>query len=535
MKRFGSLFPFLEQGPRHAPIGRLVANAGFARALLQYGRFDEYVFGSPSRSNIADFKEAVATWDTAGRSIRYADYAEWPAMLRADTFHVVHLGGWGHFMPGLHYLRGRLAPRVWPITGIIHSLHGRETIDHAVRLASAELLPCDAIFCTSRDGHTALERLLEGAAAIVGRRFRGQLLHAPLGVPDELIDRPGDRQQARQRLRIPEEAVVALVLGRLSVSQKMDLGPLCRVFARSVLPRVGQHAILVFAGGASPAELELLRATVKHHGLDAHVRLQANFNPEQKGDVLAMADVLVAPSDNAQETFGLSVVEGQAAGLPVIASRYDGYKDLVMDGIDGFLVDTWAAPVDPLADWFDLMDGTVAQLVYAQGIALDLDQLADRLLLLLTDAGLRRRLGAAGREKVDRRYRWSRVIAGYEATWNDLAREASACALPAAASNPFALDGSTVFGHYASGRLAADTVVVAAADRLDEMPYRDTAGWLAPPLLHGMLRAAARPIAAGILVAGADVPPGQGWFAVAWLLKYGLLRRVLPGGNPGTP
>jgi hypothetical protein len=56
MKRFGSLFPFLEQGVRHAHIGRLVANEEFVRALLVHGRFDEYLFGSPSRSNLADFR-----------------------------------------------------------------------------------------------------------------------------------------------------------------------------------------------------------------------------------------------------------------------------------------------------------------------------------------------------------------------------------------------------------------------------------------------------------------------------------------------
>jgi glycosyltransferase involved in cell wall biosynthesis len=535
MKRFGSIFPFLEQGARPPHIGRLVANATFVRALLAYGHFDEYVFGSPSRGNLAEFKEAVAAWEPPDitSKIRHAEYAEWPAVLRRDDFHVMHLGGWGYFMPGLHFLRTQEARRLWPITGIIHSLHGRDTIDHAVRLVSAEMLPCDAIFCTSRDGRLALQQLLDGAASITGKRFRGQLLQAPLGVDDALVDASGDRARARQRLRVPEQAMVVLVLGRVSVAQKMDPVPLCRAFARDVLPRVGPGVILVFAGGAAPSELDLLRDAVQRQGLQQQVRFQANFSPDQKADVLAMADLLVAPTDNVQETFGLNLLEAQAAGVPVIAARYDGYKDLVRDGIDGFLIDTWQAPRDPLGDWFDVMDGTAAQLVSAQGIAVDLEQLANRLVRLLSDAETRKRMGTAAREKVDRDFRWSRVIARYEQLWDDLARRAQRCPHPGPTPNGFSLGPATVFRHYASHTLDGETVVVASVPRLDEMPYREAAGWLTPQLLETVIRLAQQPIAAGEVVAQAGAAEGHAWFAVAWLLKYGMLR-LAPVDRPAT-
>ena len=52
------------------------------------------------------------------------------------------------------------------------------------------------------------------------------------------------------------------------------------------------------------------------------------------------ADVFVSPSDNIQETFGLAVLEAMASGLPVVASDWDGYRDLVADGETGFLVPT---------------------------------------------------------------------------------------------------------------------------------------------------------------------------------------------------
>jgi glycosyltransferase involved in cell wall biosynthesis len=526
MKRFGSIFPFLEQGPRHAPIGRLVANAEFVRALVEHGGFDEYVFGSPSRGNLEEFRQAAAAWvpRSPATQVRYADYAAWMSLLGREAFHVMHLGGWGYFMAGLHYLRVQVAPRLWPITSVIHSLHGRETIDHAMRLVSAGLLPCDAVFCTSRDGQESMRRLIEGAEIATGRRFRARLVHLPLGIPDGFVSRPGNRSHARQRVRIPDEARVVLVLGRMSPTQKWDPAPLCHALAATVFPQVGPDVFLVFAGGASPSELELLRRTVVQHQLEHRTKFQANFAPDQKRDVLALADVVVAPTDNTQETFGLSLLEAQAAGVPVVASRFDGYKDLVHDGVDGYLIDTWQAPTDLLADWFDLLDPTTAQLLQAQGVAVDLDQLCDRLVRLLGDADLRRRMGEAGRAKVQRHYRWSRVIAEYEAVWDDLAREAARLPRPDVVRNPYALGPSRIFGHYASRTLDPATPVVATGQRIVELPYRDAAGWLPRSLLDALLARSPRPIAAGDLAGKAPVAAPQAWFAIAWLLKYGLLR-----------
>ncbi|HRE90473.1 MAG TPA: glycosyltransferase, partial [Myxococcota bacterium] len=65
----------------------------------------------------------------------------------------------------------------------------------------------------------------------------------------------------------------------------------------------------------------------------------------QKQACMAAADVFVSLADNVQETFGLSVIEAMAAGLPVVVSDWDGYKDTVRDGEDGFRVTTTMPPV----------------------------------------------------------------------------------------------------------------------------------------------------------------------------------------------
>jgi phosphatidylinositol alpha-mannosyltransferase len=92
----------------------------------------------------------------------------------------------------------------------------------------------------------------------------------------------------------------------------------------------------------------------------------------------AVCDVFVAPALSG-ESFGMVLVEAMAAGLPVVASAIEGYRDVVRDGVDGVLV----PPHEPRA------------LAAAVGKILD-------------DPVLAQRLAAAGRDRADA-FDWSRV------------------------------------------------------------------------------------------------------------------------------
>jgi hypothetical protein len=282
---------------------------------------------------------------------------------------------------------------------------------------------------------------------------------------------------------------------------------------------------LLLAGNASPEDLRLLKDSVARYGIEPAVRLQANFPLERKADVFAAADILISPVDNAQETFGLSLLEAMAAGLPIVASRYDGYKDLVEHGVDGFLIDSYSSPHDPMGDWFDLLDPNIAQLFQSQGVALNTTQLADRTLQLITDDGLRASMAAAGRRKVDREYRWSRIIARYEKVWDRLAAEAArAGVVPGAtAGNPYNLGPASIFGHYASHALQPDQRVRAASRVVDDAPYNETSRILQPAMLQALLTRACDGATLGELAASAPAPEDHAWYGMVWLLKYGLL------------
>ena len=468
MKRFGSISPFVEQGGAERRIGRLVANHDFIKALVRYGSFDEYVLANPSTENQRSFLDVVDGWglDAAARArVTPVPLVDLPARIAADAFHVFHAGGWGAFLPGLHRLRAAHAPRPWPITGMIFSIHGREMLDYAVRLAHAGLTPADAIACLSRDGLDAFGRLLDAGAAIAGRRFAGRLVPLGLGVDDDVLDAAGDRAAGRRRLQIPDDAVALLVLGRITPAQKMDLAPLLKVFARRVVPEAARPVVLVIAGGASDGDVRLLQSLIDAYGVRAHTRVHANFLARVKPDLLAAADVVVSVADNTQETFGLSILEALGHGRPVVASRFDGFKDLVDDGVDGLLVDTLWCEADPLAGLGDVMDPNVAQLIQAQSVAIDTEQLADHLRALIADEPRRLAMGAAGRAKVRERFRASAIVRQYEALVGRArrrrgpprrlaARPLRSCRSPSAARDAAALSPSSIFRSYPTGFLS---------------------------------------------------------------------------------
>jgi alpha-maltose-1-phosphate synthase len=93
----------------------------------------------------------------------------------------------------------------------------------------------------------------------------------------------------------------------------------------------------------------------------------------------AEAAVFCLPSRH--EPTGMSLFEAMAHGLPCVGTTVGGIPEAVVDGETGLLV-----PPD------------------------DVDALADALVRLLEDPDYARRLGAAGRERIDRDLNWDRVV-----------------------------------------------------------------------------------------------------------------------------
>ncbi len=192
----------------------------------------------------------------------------------------------------------------------------------------------------------------------------------------------------------PERVERVLYFGRLA--REKGIGD--ALAALGQVARAGRAFELRVLGSGNVAHA---RALAERHGIVERV----TFLPHQ-GDLnlcaeLARAQLALLPSHS--ESFGLSIAEAQAAGLPVVAYAAGSVPEVVEDGKSA-----WLAPLH------------------------DVDALAGALTSALADPDECFRRGLAGRERVARLFRWDRtaqcVLDGLRELGPDRARRDAAAA-----------------------------------------------------------------------------------------------------------
>ncbi len=168
-------------------------------------------------------------------------------------------------------------------------------------------------------------------------------------------------------LRLEKEKPRILSVGRLHAVKGFD-------HLVTALARVRERDLDFECGlvGDGP-EREALEARIRDLGLEEHLHLAGAVGPEAMPPVYAGADVFVLPS--LSEGLPVVLMEAMACGLPVVATHITGVPELVEDGVSGLLV----PPAEP-------------------------DALADALVRLLSDPETRRKMGRAGRRRVERSF-----------------------------------------------------------------------------------------------------------------------------------
>nr|WP_051969521.1 glycosyltransferase [Kitasatospora azatica] len=260
--------------------------------------------------------EGVPVHDLAMRGNR--DVAVLPRLtrlIRRGRYDVVHT----HlYRAGLY---GRLAARLAGVRVVLateHSLHAGTIEGRAVGTGVKSL-------------YLVAERLGSTTVA-VSRQVAGQL--ADWGVPEQRVavlpngievgrfaatgaDRTARRARIRRELGLPADAFVVGAVGRLVPGKRFE------VLVEAVTGLSGSVRLLVV--GEGPERAALQRAAGE----------RAVFVGERADvpELLTAMDVLAAPST--EETFGLAVLEGLAAGLPILHSGCPALEELPADAAPG--------------------------------------------------------------------------------------------------------------------------------------------------------------------------------------------------------
>jgi glycosyltransferase involved in cell wall biosynthesis len=232
---------------------------------------------------------------------------------------------------------------------------------------------------------------LRGAALLhaTSEEEAGALRDLQLGVPIAVVPNGVDLVSAqraprgyRQKLGIPPDAFLVLYLGRMHQIKRLDL--LADAFDE--LRRTHASAHLVLAGHD---EHRLIAGLTRRLSADAtSVHALAAVSGQDKWALLHDADVTVQCSDS--ESFGMTVVESLAAGVPAVVTRTCPWPEIETRGC-GF----WVEQNGP-------------------AIAAALRTLAD-------DPALRRHMGERGAAFARERYGWDAIAPVMSRLYADLA------------------------------------------------------------------------------------------------------------------
>jgi alpha-maltose-1-phosphate synthase len=447
-------------------MGRHAAGAGFLQGYVRHAGAAEF---HAHTLNAEHFKDFVG---------RIHDLSDLKPTCRRIGPDLMDSKG----VPGTLMLPGPdLAPFAWrrrmrsnasfSLCGVNHTVASARIMDSLGGLVTAPIMPWDALICTSQASKSAMRHVIETYMDYLGERIgvkpplEFQMPVIPLGVDCGAYARSAaslaDRNSLRTGLGIGTDDMALLFVGRLSFHAKAH--PLSMYLAaESAARRSGKKLHIIQAGWFPNDSIEReFREAAREFCPSVNAIFLDGRDADVRRRIWRAADIFVSLSDNIQETFGLTPIEAMAAGLPVVVSDWDGYRETVTDGVTGFKVPTWMPGpgngedliISPELDIFSSADDQVYDRYcgnVSQATVVDTDACADAISMLCSDDDKRLAMGEAGRERASEVFDWGVIIAQYQNLWEDLeARRARAfndtvdaagrAALPPLRADPFAM------------------------------------------------------------------------------------------------
>lgn len=426
-------------GLKANPFGANVANLGLFRALARHGGFDAVQVLSLRPAELDEMRAGLLEGAETRTEIRAGVILDQRAIAGTGAL----LRGQPELADLAWFRRRAVGDRAYSLVGLVHTLAPPFMRETTAAVALAPTHPWDALICTSPSVREGLERMFAQWGDYVAERTGGrpppavQLPVIPLGVEaGRFADRPEARARLRAELGLAEDDVLVIWVGRLSFFEKAFPQAMFKA-VQAAAAGAGVKVAFALAGWFPNArDRGYYEAAASAYAPDVGVRFLDGNDADQVAGAWAAANVFLSLVDNIQETFGITPIEAMAAGLPVVASDWDGYRSTVRHGIEGFLVPTLMAPAGGLGesmlqrhlltlDSYQAYAGTVAQ-----HTAVHVGRAGEAIGELVRSPELRRRMGAAGRARVRDAFDWPVVARQYAALVEELA------AIRAAATDP---------------------------------------------------------------------------------------------------
>jgi glycosyltransferase involved in cell wall biosynthesis len=339
-------------------------------------------------------------------------------------------------------VRNAAQPGAFSLMGLTHTVASKGATDEIAALVLPPFKPWDALICTSQAALTFVSQLHEDMRQY-WREHTGATRFNPVHTPviplgintADFARTPQPIAAARKGLGIAPDEVVFLFAGRLTFHAKANPAPAYQAL-QAVLDEQSVRAksrgadvrLVCIEAGVYPNDGIRQAYETARQALAPGVRFITVDGADRPAyrQAWQAADVFLSPSDNIQETFGLTPVEAMAAGLPVVVSDWNGYKDTVRHGVDGFRVPTMAPPPGAGRDLalahavelcnYDFHIGRTSLATVVEPRAL-----REAIRALVHDPALRQTMGQAAALRARTEYDWQAVLPRYRALADELA------------------------------------------------------------------------------------------------------------------
>ena len=189
--------------------------------------------------------------------------------------------------------------------------------------------------------------------------------------------KPTNKKEYTKKLLTLKNKKVIFHPARMGLAKGCDIS----VKAMRLIVKKFPNAILVLAGtkniidwgSTQQKDIAYIVDLIKDLGLDDNVLIEM-FTLDEMVSLYAIADVCLYPS-TVGEPFGLTMLESIASGKPMIVTNSGGMPEIIQDGINGYVV--------PIRDY---------------------EAIADKVVNLLGDDALNRRIGLTGRKFAELRF-----------------------------------------------------------------------------------------------------------------------------------
>ncbi len=400
---------FLEPGILQ---GRVVANRSFLRALLEGGKGISLYFFLGSVFEKQNFLNSYGRWKE-----RFEIFSREDVIGIGWHNTVIHQPdlAWDEVL----YLRENVFAEHVPISCFTHSISYPSLLNKFVTALSC-LSFKDRIICSS----PTAKIIVKQASKLVGMEIPDDLIRiVPLGVPLDYMDQLREKVDVgrlRKELGIENKAVF-LCFGRISEFSKADLFGLLKVCFRIAKHR--RDFVVFIAGDTSESNYaEYIRSIVSIWKIEDVVKVICNPNEEKKHILFSVSDVFVALSDNFQETFGQVLLEAMAYNMPIIATDWGGFRDVLSDYPNWMKVETFCFDgVEEILSVYEKISyEMLLHLYWASCIWLDLGKLERYMTLCIEEVCGRGYLPMDKEAHIDNKWNWNILIGEYISCWEEM-------------------------------------------------------------------------------------------------------------------